>query len=287
MRNHIIRRFSCAAVLSLSLTPAVTGQSTPSVSLASSNEIKPKAKETNEIELALAAAGAGSADEIKSRLFTHSITVFNEEFRAQAVAALPASLHQRRITQGKLLGRVETIFRQTLELHGRSGKLDLFLFQDDVPSAMLWRGCVLVLSDGLADPLYDGELAGIIAHELGHSYFEDEMAAAQRAKDARAMRVVELKCDAVAILSLKLLNYDPPLYLRGLQRIRSSSKEKACRAESFNLTPSWSREPNSPSNSSNLWVDKLHGKSAEVLHLHNVAAVHDFIVSNRRAAPAQ
>ena len=44
---------------------------------------------------------------------------------------------------------------------------------------MLWRGCVLVISDGLADPLYDGELAGIIAHELGHSYFEDEMAAAQ------------------------------------------------------------------------------------------------------------
>ena len=48
--------------------------------------------------------------------------------------------------------------------------------------------------------LYDGELAGIFAHELGHSYFEDEMGAASRAKDTRAMRVVELKCDAVAIV---------------------------------------------------------------------------------------
>jgi Zn-dependent protease with chaperone function len=237
MRNHIIRRFSWVVVLSLSLTLAVTGQSASRSSLDSGNEVKPKAKGTDEIEQALAAAGAGSAAEIKSRLFTHNITFFNEEFRAQAVPALPASLHKRRITQSKLLSRVERIFQQTLQLHGRSGKLDLFLFQDDVPSAMLWRGCVLVLSDGLADPLYDGELAGIIAHELGHSYIEDEMADAQRAKDARAMRVVELKCDAVAILSLKLLNYDPALYLRGLRRIQVIIKRKSLSSGIFQSHP--------------------------------------------------
>lgn len=233
MRNHIIRRFSQVSwigVLSLSLTLAVMGQPNQSASPSSGNNI-------NEVELALAAAGAGSADEIKSRLFTHNITYFNEEFRAQAVAALPASFHKRRISQGKLLSRVETIFRKTLESHGRGGKLDLFLFQNDVPSAMLWRGCVLVLSVGLTDSLFDGELAGIIAHELGHSYFEDEMAAAQRAKDARAMRVVELKCDAVAILSLKLLNYDPAQYLRGLQRIQVIIKRKSLSSGIFQSHP--------------------------------------------------
>jgi hypothetical protein len=240
MRNHIIRQFSqfsWIVVLSLSLPLTIAGQSALSASMASDAEVKSKAKEANEIELALAAAGPGSAAEMKGRLFTHSITVFNEEFRAQAVAALPASLHNRRITQSKLLSRVETIFRQTLDLHGRSGKLDLFLFQDDVPSARLWRGCVLVLSDGLADPLYDGELAGIIAHELGHSYFEDEMAAAQAAKDDHAMRVVELKCDAVAILSLKLLNYDPAHYLRGLQRIQVIKKRKSMSSRIFQSHP--------------------------------------------------
>jgi peptidase M48-like protein len=230
MRKHIIRQLSWVVVLFLSLTLVVTGQSASSASLASGNEL-------NEIELALAAAGAGSANEMRSRLFTHNITVFNDKFRAQAVAALPASLHKRRITQSRLLSRVETIFRQTLQLHGRSGRLDLFLFQDDVPSAMLWRGCVLALSDGLADPLYDSELAGIIAHELGHSYFEDEMAAAHRAKDARAMRVVELKCDAVAILSLKLLSYDPAHYLKGLQRIQVIIKRKSLSGGIFQSHP--------------------------------------------------
>jgi hypothetical protein len=240
MRNRIIHQFSQFSwimVLSLSLPLAVTGQSTSSASLASGADVKPKSKEADEIDLALAEVGAGSADEIKSRLVARGITFFNDEFRARAIAALPASLHKRRITQSKLLSRVETVFRQTLQLHGCSGKLDLFLFQDDVPSAILWRRCVLVLSDGLADPLYDGELAGVIAHELGHSSFEDEMAAAQRAKDARAMRVVELKCDGAAILSLKLLNYDPALYLRGLQKIQVILKRKSLSSGIFQSHP--------------------------------------------------
>jgi Peptidase family M48 len=210
MPGQNIRHLTCIMVLALAWTPITEGQ-------------PPNA---DEVELALAAIGAGSADEIKGRLFTHRITVFNAEYRAQAVAALPASIYKRGITQGKLFFRVEKVFTQVLQLHGRSGKLELFLFQDDVPTAMLWRGCVLALSDGLADPLYDDELASVIAHELGHSYFEDEMAAAHRIKDVRAMRVVELKCDAVSLLSLKLLGRDPSVYLRGLQRIQTITKRK-------------------------------------------------------------
>jgi len=98
--------------------------------------------------------------------------------------------------------------------------------KDDLPKAILWRGCVLAISDGLADPLYDGELAGIIAHELRDSYFEDEMASALKTKDTRRVRVVELKCDAVAIISLKLLDRNPALYLQALQRIREIMRRK-------------------------------------------------------------
>src|SRR5262249_33984342 len=178
MRSHFIRRFSqfsWIAVLSLSLTLAVTGQSASSASMASGNEGKSTAKETDEVELALAAAGAGSAAEMKSRLFTHSITFFNAEFRAQPVAALPASLHNPSMTERKLLSWVATGFRQPLASHGRGGTLDLFLFEGGVPSATLWRGCVLGLSAGLAGTRYNGELAGIRGHEVGRSYFEGEM----------------------------------------------------------------------------------------------------------------
>jgi len=80
-------------------------------------------------------------------------------------------------------------------------------------------GCVLVISDSLAAPLYNEELAGIVAHELAHLYFMDDMAAAQRTKDERRMKVIELKCDAVAMLSLKLLGSDPTYYIRGMKRM--------------------------------------------------------------------
>lgn len=72
---------------------------------------------------------------------------------------------------------------------------------------------------------------------VGHSYFEDELAAAQRAKDARALRVVELKCGAVALLSLKLLSHDPALYLKGLQRIQAITKRKSLSSGIFQSHP--------------------------------------------------
>jgi hypothetical protein len=207
---RIIGRLTCIVVVSFSQATVGASQS----------------HGADEIELALAAIGSGSAEKMKSRLISERITVFDDSFRAHAVAALPASLGSYRITQGKLLRRVEAIFNHVLELYGRSGKLVLFLYRNDLPLARLWRGCVVAVSDGLAEPLYDDELAGILAHELSHSYFEDEMAEALRAQNAFSMRVVELKCDGVAILSLKLLGLAPAGYVKGLRRIQSITKRQ-------------------------------------------------------------
>jgi hypothetical protein len=199
--------------------------------------IHTNAQQISELDQALTALGTGSAQEMKRRLFTERITVFDDKWREQALITLPASQHKNRITKGKLFSRVEIIFHQTLQFHGRGGQIELFLFHDEIPTARLWRGCVLALSDGLADPLYDGELTGVMAHELGHSYFEDEMAATQRTQDAREMRVIELKCDAVAMLSLKLMSQEPTHYLRGLQRIQSLIKKRGLSRSIFQSHP--------------------------------------------------
>jgi hypothetical protein len=90
---------------------------------------------------------------------------------------------------------------------------------------MLWMGCILVISDSLAAPLYDAELVGTAAHELAHSYFMDEMIRAQRDKDELSMRAVELKCDAVAMMTLKLLGERPELLVRGIKRITELTKK--------------------------------------------------------------
>ncbi len=85
---------------------------------------------------------------------------------------------------------------------------------------MLWMGCLLLLSDTLVTALNDAELAGIVGHELSHAYFMDERRAAEKTQDDRLMRVIELKCDAAAMLTLELLGADPRSHLKGIEKIR-------------------------------------------------------------------
>ncbi len=172
------------------------------------------------IDVALEDIGAGRAEEVQNRIFGTPLTVLGPEFRVRAVEALPDQVRRHKVTEGNLLRRVERVTRPVLLLHGREGDIEVILFRQRVPQAMLWRGCVMLLSDGLAEPLPDAELAGIVAHEVSHPYFMDEMAGAQRAKDEVLMRVVELKCDAAAVLTVKLLGLDPSSYLKGIKRIK-------------------------------------------------------------------
>ena|SRR2546422_8455874 len=89
---------------------------------------------------------------------------------------------------------------------------------------MVWLGCVLVISDALADPLSDDQLAGIVAHEMGHAYFMIETIKGRKQGDRQAMKIVELKCDAVAMLTLKLLGHDPADHWRGLRRVNNLTR---------------------------------------------------------------
>ena len=177
------------------------------------------APDNNVVELALTEVGTGSAEEMKKRIFNLPITVLLADFRREAIERLPASLRQQRITSGRLLSRAEKVIRPVLQLHQRTECVELLLYQNDSPRAALWMGCVLILSDSLVALLYDAELTGIVAHELAHSYFMDEMAAAQNTNDERGMKVIELKCDAVAMLLLELLGSDPIYHIRGVKMI--------------------------------------------------------------------
>jgi Zn-dependent protease with chaperone function len=176
------------------------------------------------IDVALEDIGAGRAEEVRSRILNTPLTVLGPEFRARAVEALPEQVRGHRITHGNLLRRVQRVMGPVLRLHGREGDIEVVLFRNRIPQAMLWRGCVMLLSDGLAEPLPDAELAGIVAHEISHPYFMDEMVGAQRAKDETRMRVVELKCDASAVLTVKLLGLDPASYLKGIKRMKEITR---------------------------------------------------------------
>ena len=175
-------------------------------------------------DLALQNIRAGSVSEMKDRILSLPFSVYGAEDRRRAIASLPLSIRRSRVSGGDPLRRVKSIIRPVLELHGRSDQIELFLYQDQFPRAMVWQGCVLVISDALADPLHDDELAGIVAHEMGHSYFMIETIKAMKHRDRQALIIVELKCDAVAMLSLKLLGHDPADHIIGLHRVNNITR---------------------------------------------------------------
>ncbi len=187
--------------------------------------VAPAAEAADHVVLALQGLGSGSAEEIKNHIFSTPLTVLGPDFRAATVAALPDVIRNQRITFGPVLRRAEKAFAQVLELYGRRGTIEIVLYKSEIPQAALWRGCVLAISDSLAGPLTDAELLGIIAHELSHTYFMDEIMAARRDGDVRSMKVVELKCDAFAYLTLKLLGRGAGYYIAGLRKMEKMAKE--------------------------------------------------------------
>jgi Zn-dependent protease with chaperone function len=186
----------------------------------------------NAPDLAIRSFGTVPGAEMSKRVLALPFTVRDAAYREEAITQLPASIRRHRITEGKLLRRVEALIRPALELHRRADKVELFLYQDKFPQGMLFRECLLVLSDSLVEPLADAELVGVVAHEMAHAYFMDEMVAARKVQDGVAMRVVELKCDAVAMLTLKLLGCDPRRLIQGLQRITVMTKNKGYQSAS-------------------------------------------------------
>ena len=218
MWQKIFKQIFCIASLSLTISsPATAAQ--------------------NAVEMALTSIGTASIAEMGKRVLSLPFTVRDAAYRREALAHLPPNIRHHRITEGKLLRKVENLIRPVLELHRRSDKVELYLYQDKIPQGMLFRECVLVLSDSLAGTLKDDELIGIVGHELAHAYFMDEIVAARKRQDGRAMRAVELECDAVAMITLRVMGKDPGQLLKGLQRITVMSKSKSYQSSSYWMHP--------------------------------------------------
>src|SRR5262245_29887793 len=121
-----------------------------------------RADKADEVELALAALGidcGATPRQFTDRLFSQPLTFIGSEQRAQALAALPADIREQRLSPGKTQRRVEASLRDVLRAQNRDAEqVALVLYRDRMPHAMLWRGCVLALSDGLVAALPDGQL---------------------------------------------------------------------------------------------------------------------------------
>jgi hypothetical protein len=106
------------------------------------------------------------------------------------------------------LAKIEAT-RLVLQYHRR---LDVVTFKViDVKHAFVGlhaRSVLLASRDALA-LVSPEEFAALVAHEIAHDYMWDEYREAMQKKDNTKMQELELRCDGIAVLTLRRLGMDP------------------------------------------------------------------------------
>ncbi len=134
--------------------------------------------------------------------------------RARVLAALPRAGELRPDAGEAIkLAGLESVLR----FHARDNLYVVKLV--DVPQAVigLHARSVVMISRPALSLLATAELQALVAHEAGHEFFWDEYHHARAQRDTTGLQEVELKCDAIASLTLMRLQFDPFALTRGVQ----------------------------------------------------------------------
>ena len=80
-------------------------------------------------------------------------------------------------------------------------------------------GAAVLVSEAAVDLLTAEELQATVAHELAHEYFADEYEAARSDKRYDTVKEVELRCDAISIVTLRQLGLDSGALLSAVSKL--------------------------------------------------------------------
>jgi peptidase M48-like protein len=126
--------------------------------------------------------------------------------RVHIIASLPTEGELRpSATDLRKLASIDPILR----LHERHDTIVIKLIDVKHAFVGLHARTVLLISRDALDMMRPEELQALTAHEIGHDYFWDEYARAMADHDDRRMQELELRCDGIAVLTLRQLGLDP------------------------------------------------------------------------------
>jgi hypothetical protein len=128
------------------------------------------------------------------------------ELRAQVLASLPAEgeLVPTEAERTKL-----SALDPILEFYRRRGTIEVRVV--DVPYALVaihGRAFLLITREALS-LVNAAELQAIGAHELAHELFWDDYDAALKGEAYDRLQELELRCDGIAVMTLRVLGLDP------------------------------------------------------------------------------
>lgn len=113
-----------------------------------------------------------------------------------------------------------------LQFHNRQNSVEIKVVEFDHAFLKLHGRAVLLISDKALNTLSAEQLQALSAHELAHDYFWSEYFNAKARKQFSIMRMIELLCDGVAIITLEGLNLDSRSLISGLARLNIINIDK-------------------------------------------------------------
>lgn len=178
-----------------------------------------KPNEANdELGAALAPFGKGTPQQLLDHIRSRQFAPYSPAQQQLVRESLPKKIVPLIVTSGGQVKRITPLAQTLFRLHRREGIWSVAVYKSEKPVIATWYLQVIIISTGMIDLLSDDELIGLMGHEIGHSYFADEIEAALKNGDQHAAHVAELQADVVAALSLMILGKSPSRMYDGLYK---------------------------------------------------------------------
>jgi hypothetical protein len=127
--------------------------------------------------------------------------------------------------------------RPVLEYHHRSDVVTFKVIEVKHAFVGLHARSVLLASRQALWLLSPDEFAALVAHEIAHDYIWQEYRAAMDRKDHKKMQELELRCDGIAVLTLRRLGIDTENLVSAVQKVTRFNQRRDAVATGASYVP--------------------------------------------------
>ncbi|MGI8545360.1 MAG: M48 family metalloprotease [Aridibacter sp.] len=129
------------------------------------------------------------------------------------------------MTSGKQFEKLQSAAKKILDFHKLQDHCSAVLFESNEPTVFTYKLRSISFSTELLELLSMDEISALVAHEVGHLYLAKDLLQAGKENNLRMIRVVELKSDAVSLVTLKAIGLDPEVLISAIGKLKQAREK--------------------------------------------------------------
>jgi Peptidase family M48 len=171
-----------------------------------------------------------SAIQFFDRHDVRSIDEFLEQLRPSPIDPIQRARVMAALPQGAIPPDAPALAKmslgeEVLAYHGRRGLITFAIIRVAPAFIGLYGRSVILVSANILPLLNQEEFAALVAHEIGHEYVWAEYRHAEQRHDHAQIRQLELRCDGVAVLTIRRLGLNAERFIRAIETLAWYNRE--------------------------------------------------------------